>query len=74
MEHNIKPVNNETHPLAPPHLTHMTTPTHIKSNPIKYPIHSIINQYIKPIKNKYQIIKKTIHIPMPMDIIEWCNL
>ena len=59
MEHNIEPLNREilTHPLATQHLIHPTKPTHIQNNPIRYPIHSIIDHHITPTKDKYKIIK-----------------
>jgi hypothetical protein len=48
----------------------MATPVLIKNNPIKYPIHSIIDHCIRPTTDKYKIIKKTTYIPMPMGIIQ----
>ena len=76
MEHSIEPLNIEilTHQPASPHLTNLTTSAHIKNNPTGYPIHSIIDHYIKPTKDKYKIIKKKPHIPMPMDTTQWHNL
>ena len=69
MEHNIKPLNKQilTHPPAPPHLIHLTTPTHIKDNPIRYPIHSFIDHYKNQPKINTSLYKKKTHIPTPMD-------
>jgi hypothetical protein len=58
--HNIEALNREilTHSLAPPHLIHPTTPAHIKTNPIRHPIHPIIDHYKKPTKDTYNMINK----------------
>lgn len=71
MEHNIESLNIEirTRPPTPPHLTHLTKPAHMINNPTRYSIHSIIEHYIKPTKDKSNIINHThthTHTPMPM--------
>ena len=61
IEHNIEPLNSEIlkHPPTPSHLIRPPTLAHIKNNPIRYPIYSIIDHYIKLTKDIYKLIKKT---------------
>ena len=76
MKQNINPLNREIlrHPINPTKSnTFDHTRTH-RNNPIRYPIHSIIDHHIKTTKDKYIIMRKTTHIPMPMDIAQWHNL
>ena len=56
-KHNIEPLNNDihTHPQALTLLIHPSAPTHVINNSTKYPIHSIIDHYIVPTKDKHKI-------------------
>ena len=60
IEHNIEPRDRiaSIHPPTPPHPPHPTPPTNIKNNPIRYPIHSIIDHKENTTKQKYKITKK----------------
>ena len=60
MDHNMEPRTRKTpiHPPMPPHPSQPKPPLNIKNNPIRYPIHSILNYKEIKTKDKYKITKK----------------
>ena len=59
INHNIEPRTREPpiHPLIPPHSPQSKLPLNIKNNPVRYPIHSILNHKEIKTKDKYKITK-----------------
>ena len=59
-DHNIEPRFRESpiHPPMPPHPPQPKPPLNIKNNPIRYPIHSILDHKEIKTKDKYKITKK----------------
>ena len=60
LDHNIEPRTLETHtqPSTLPHPPQPLPPQNIKNNPIRYPIHSILDHKDIKTKDKYKIIKE----------------
>ena len=60
MDHNVESRTREipTHPPTPPHPPQPKPSLNIKNNPIRYPIHSILNYKEIKTKNKHKITKK----------------
>ena len=60
LNNNIELRIRETpiHPLIPSHPPYLLPPLNIKNNPIRYPIHSMLDHKENKTKDKYKIIKK----------------
>ena len=59
-DHNIAARTREApiHPPTPPHLLRSIPPLNIKNNPVRHPIHSILDHKEIKTKDKYKITKK----------------
>ena len=59
-DHNVEPRTREIpiHPLMPPHPPQSKPLLNIKNNPIRYPIHSILDHKEIKTKDKNKITKK----------------
>ena len=60
LDHNIEPriTRFPIHPPTPPHPLQSKPPFNIKNNPIRYPIHLILDHKEIKTKDKYKITKK----------------